>query len=157
MSHDAPAPLGRPDAGEEARSCSSPSAHSPHSTNTQPELITVASACEMALTPPGPLRGQHGGICRVQSPTFGRAPAAPGPPACTESCPGALTPAVGTSHLHSGAKPWHFPGLREANIPFQRNTALSLSPGPCPPSSVFIAQIPVTRKGLASLSANPSS
>lgn len=109
----------------------SPSDLSPHSRSTQPELLSVAGAHEMALTP---WETSAGPVPHPTPPSPQQVPLWLGPLALaqpTASEPG--LPAVSTGPPHSGAKPWHFPGLHEAKIPFQRNTSSVFQPSALSP------------------------
>lgn len=83
--------LGCRAAREEAHSCCSPSAFSPHSRNTQPGLITVAGACEMALTPQKCMEGPACGYLQSSEPPLWKGSFCTRTTgSCTMSCPRAL-------------------------------------------------------------------
>lgn len=68
--------------------CFSPSTLSPHSRNAQPELITVAGACEMALTPQERPEGPACGYLQKPEPQAGCSRSSS---SCKMSCTRALT------------------------------------------------------------------
>lgn len=93
VSCDSPGALGHRAAREEGHNCFSPSTLSPHSRNTQPELITVAGVCAMALTPQEPPVGPDCGYLQNREPHLWKGSCCTRThSSCTASCSRAPTP-----------------------------------------------------------------
>lgn len=127
--------------------------HSIHTPSTQPELIIMAGACDMALTPQEPSEGPAcrlsveseppcrpqlwGGLCLYQNHWL--------PYACD---PRVLTPSCQHQRSYSGAKSWLLPALQEAKIPIRRDTSSVSKPRAPTLANVFITWIPANSEEL---------